>query len=198
MKLIYCTPLAFLQGNKKLTLLIVMQSVKAAKANCPESSLSRHGATLRSHFCFVVLFTLEKGSNKKYLCLFHDAMTKKFTTYIEHHHIASSATNNLPLDENLKETPDWMDSHRAMTHVSERVEISQVKGLLRSTSLYTCIVTQLIGWEAGWWHHCHVETLCPCRHTLPWVAEGTGENKLEHFSSKQFQGCIFRHSVLQP
>ncbi len=91
-------------------------------------------------------------------------------------------------------------------HVSENVEISQVKGFLRSTSLYTCIVTQLKGWEAGWWkdewtsfsssspssstRHCHVETLCPCRHTLPWVAEGTGKNTLEHFSSKKFQGFV--------
>lgn len=100
MKLIYNAPL-FLQGIKKWTLLIVAQST-TAKVDCSLESSSKPGATLRSHFCFEVLFTLEKRSNKqkKCLCLFHDAMTKKCVPYIDNHHIASSATNTqLPLDE---------------------------------------------------------------------------------------------------
>lgn len=52
-------------------------------------------------------------------------MTKKIVPYIDHHHIASSATNtHLPLDEWKKKILKWMDSHRAMTHDSESMEIS--------------------------------------------------------------------------
>jgi len=68
------------QGNKKWTLLIVAQSVTVANVDCPpESSSSKPTAIVRSHFCFEVLFTLEKKSNKKCFCLFHDAITRKIT-----------------------------------------------------------------------------------------------------------------------